>query len=88
MARALFPRCASLHLCPLPSPRSLQPSTYAERARALCPEVHAYPNAREALAGASARAKAGDVVLVAGSLVLVGEVRALAAPGVVTLPPG
>ncbi|HYV47997.1 MAG TPA: folylpolyglutamate synthase/dihydrofolate synthase family protein [Myxococcaceae bacterium] len=88
MARALFPRCASLHLCPLPSPRSLAPAAYAERARALCPDVRAYEGAREALAGASALAPAGDVVLVAGSLVLVGEVRALAAPGVVTLDPG
>jgi len=88
MARALFPRCASLHLCPLPSPRSLAPASYAERARALCPDVRAYPGAREALAGASQLAAAGDMVLVAGSLVLVGEVRALASPGVVTLGPG
>lgn len=80
MARALFPRCASLHLCPLPSPRSLAPAAYAERARTLCPEVQAYASAREALAGASAAAATSDVVLVAGSLVLVGEVRALAGP--------
>jgi dihydrofolate synthase / folylpolyglutamate synthase len=88
MARALFPRCASLHLCPLPSPRSLQPAAYAERARALCPDVRSYPSAREALAGASTQAQPDDVVLVAGSLVLAGEVRALATPGVLTLVPG
>ncbi|HVE82787.1 MAG TPA: folylpolyglutamate synthase/dihydrofolate synthase family protein [Myxococcales bacterium] len=78
MARALFPRFASLHLCPLPSPRSLPPAAYADRARALCPDVRLCPGPAEALAGASGLALAqGGLVLACGSLVLVGAVRAL-----------
>jgi len=88
MALALFPRCASLHLCPLPSPRSLAPAAYADRARALCPDVAEYPSVAEALAGAAARARGDDLVLAAGSLVLVGEARALAGSGVLRLAGG
>ncbi|HEY8209210.1 MAG TPA: folylpolyglutamate synthase/dihydrofolate synthase family protein [Myxococcaceae bacterium] len=81
MARALFPRCASLHLCPLPSPRSLAPSAYAAGAQTLCPDVRTYAGVGEALDGATALAGPDDVVLAAGSLVLVGDVRARLSPG-------
>lgn len=77
MAERLFPRCASLHLCPLPSPRSLHPSAYAARARALCPRVQEHVSVEDALAGARAQAGTEDVLLATGSLVLVGAVRAL-----------
>ena len=86
MARALFPRCASLHLCPLPSPRSLPPAAYADRARALCPHVFTYAGVTEALQGAEAYAGGDGLLLAAGSLLLVGEARARAAEGVLRLP--
>ncbi len=76
MMRALFPRCASVHLTPLDTPRSLPPERYLEEARALCAEVRAHAGLGEALAGASARATEGDVILCAGSLFLVGAARA------------
>lgn len=80
MAERLFPSCASLHLCPLPSPRSLPPSAYAAKARALCPQVAEHGSVEEALDGARQQARGGGgLVLATGSLVLVGAVRALAA---------
>jgi dihydrofolate synthase/folylpolyglutamate synthase len=78
MLRALFGRCASAHLCPVDSPRTLPPARYAQEARALCPEVELYGSAAQALAGARMRAAPGDLVVCTGSLFLVGEVRALA----------
>jgi dihydrofolate synthase/folylpolyglutamate synthase len=76
MMRALFPRCASIHLTPLDTPRSLAPESYLEEARALCADVRAHASLEGALAGARALAMEGDVVLCAGSLFLVGSARA------------
>ncbi|HYH97639.1 folylpolyglutamate synthase/dihydrofolate synthase family protein [Hyalangium sp.] len=76
MMRALFPRCASVHLTPLDTPRSLAPERYLEEASALCSDVRAYASLDEALAGARALAMKGDVILCAGSLFLVGATRA------------
>ncbi len=76
MMRALFPRCASVHLTPLDTPRSLAPERYREEARALCADVRAHANLDDALAGATALAMEGDVVLCTGSLFLVGAARA------------
>jgi dihydrofolate synthase/folylpolyglutamate synthase len=76
MMRALFPRCASIHLTPLDTPRSLAPERYLEEARALCADVRAYASLDDALAGARAQAMEGDVVLCTGSLFLVGAARA------------
>jgi dihydrofolate synthase / folylpolyglutamate synthase len=76
MMRALFPRCASIHLTPLDTPRSLAPERYVEEARALCSDVRAYASLDEALAGVRALAMEEDVVLCTGSLFLVGAVRA------------
>ncbi len=77
MIRTLMPRCASVHLTPVPSPRSLAPERYADEVRELCPEVDLYASPREALKGARARAHPGDVVVGAGSLFLVGALRTL-----------
>lgn len=77
MMRALFPRCASVALTPLPSPRSRAPAEYAELARTLGPEVSVHGSPADALA--AARAHPDGLVLVAGSLVLVGEIRRLLA---------
>ena len=76
MLRALLPACASVHLTPLDTPRSLPPERYLDEARALCAEVSAYPSLNAALAGARVRAAPGDVLLCTGSLFLVGSVRA------------
>ncbi|WP_224247892.1 bifunctional folylpolyglutamate synthase/dihydrofolate synthase [Hyalangium gracile] len=75
MMRALFPRCASVHLTPLDTPRSLAPERYLEEARALCANVRAYASLDEALAGARALVMEDDVLLCAGSLFLVGAAR-------------
>jgi dihydrofolate synthase/folylpolyglutamate synthase len=76
MMRGLFPRCASVHLTPLETPRSLAPERYIEEARALCADVRAYAGLDDALAGAKAAAMEGDVILCTGSLFLVGAIRA------------
>jgi dihydrofolate synthase/folylpolyglutamate synthase len=76
MIRELFPRCASVHLTPLPSPRSLDPQQYFQAAKMLCDRVAAYPSPSEALRAAMAEAKGSDFVLCAGSFFLVGAVRA------------
>jgi dihydrofolate synthase/folylpolyglutamate synthase len=75
MMRALFPRCTSVHLTPLETPRSLAPERYLDEARELCREVRAYASLDEALSGAKARAGEDDVVLCTGSLFLVGAAR-------------
>jgi hypothetical protein len=77
MMRALFPRVASLHLAPLHSPRSKDPSTYEALARTLAPKVACAPSVEVALEQALADAGPRDVVLVAGSLHLVGEALAV-----------
>ena len=76
MLRSLLPACTSVHLTPLQTPRSLAPEHYLTEARALCPDVQAYPSLEAALAGARARAASEDVILCTGSLFLVGSVRA------------
>jgi len=75
MMRALFPRCTSVHLTPLDTPRSLAPEKYLEEARALCADVRPYATLDEALAGARRLATPEDVVLCTGSLFLVGAAR-------------
>jgi folylpolyglutamate synthase/dihydropteroate synthase len=43
----------------------------------MCPEVHLYESPGDALSGARSAAGAEDLVIAAGSLVLVGALRAL-----------
>ncbi len=76
MIQALFPRCASVHLTALPSPRSWEPREHLAAARELCAEVTAYASPAEALEGARRCAGSGQIVA-AGSLVLIGLLRAL-----------
>ncbi|ATB26999.1 bifunctional folylpolyglutamate synthase/dihydrofolate synthase [Melittangium boletus] len=76
MLRALFPACASVHLTPLETPRSLPPERYVDEARSWCADVRAYPSLDAALAGAHSQAASEDVILCTGSLFLVGSVRA------------
>jgi dihydrofolate synthase/folylpolyglutamate synthase len=78
MVKRLFPRCASVDLAAVRSPRSLDPARLEPDARVLCPVVGIHASAGQALAAAKARAAADDVVVCCGSLFLVGELRAQA----------
>ena len=75
MMRRLFPRVAALYLTPIASPRSKAPATYDALARSLNADVTVCDSAADAVAMARARVPAGGVVLIAGSLFLVGQVR-------------
>jgi dihydrofolate synthase / folylpolyglutamate synthase len=77
--RTLLPRCASAALTPLPTPRSLAPETFVALARTLCPVVEVVESPAAGLERARARAGDDGWVLVAGSLYLVGAVKALLA---------
>ena len=78
MLERLLPRCRSASLTPLPTPRSLDPARYLAQARALCPRVDVFPTPADALSAARVRATADDGwMVVAGSLYLVGAVKAL-----------
>jgi dihydrofolate synthase/folylpolyglutamate synthase len=77
MLRALAPRARGLHLVAPRSPRARPPATYRDLAAALVPGVDEHPGAAEAIACARRAAAEGAVVVVAGSLYLVGEARAL-----------
>ncbi|MBI3181302.1 MAG: bifunctional folylpolyglutamate synthase/dihydrofolate synthase [Myxococcales bacterium] len=75
--RALLPLCASVQLAPVKSPRALPPERCLAEAAALCPAVRAHPTPALALAAATELAGEQGLVLVAGSLYLVGELRSL-----------
>lgn len=75
--RTLVPKCASVHLTPVPSPRTLLPERYADEVRGLCPEVELYGSPSEALTGARMRAQPEDLVLCCGSLFLIGTIRTI-----------
>lgn len=77
--RTLLPRCASAALTPLPTARSLDPETFVALARTLCPVVEVVESPAAGLERARARAGDDGWVLVAGSLYLVGAVKALLA---------
>jgi dihydrofolate synthase/folylpolyglutamate synthase len=77
MLRALLPRCGSATFTRVPTPRSLDPAAYVELARSLCPAVGVAPSPAEALARARVLAGPDAWVLIAGSLYLVGAVKAL-----------
>ena len=42
MIESLFPRCTSIHLAPIASPRSVAPREYLAEARALCAQTQSY----------------------------------------------
>ena len=77
MLRMLLPRCASASFTPVPTPRSLDPASYLPLASSLCAVVDVAPSPEEALSRARVRAGPDAWVLVAGSLYLVGAVKAL-----------
>lgn len=70
MMRRLFPRVAAVYLAPLHSSRSRDPKTYEALARTLCSKVTVTESVPAAL---NAAVSEGELVLVAGSLHLVGE---------------
>ena len=75
MLACLLPRMTSVSLTPLDTPRSLPPETYLAAARALVPEIGVFGSPGAALDAAVARARPEEVVLVAGSLYLIGAVK-------------
>ncbi|MDX2015959.1 MAG: folylpolyglutamate synthase/dihydrofolate synthase family protein [Myxococcaceae bacterium] len=76
MMRRLFPLAQRVVLTPLHSPRSKDPASYETFARTLAPDVVQAGSVADALKVAEASADAGGVVVVAGSLHLVGEALA------------
>jgi dihydrofolate synthase/folylpolyglutamate synthase len=77
MLRTLLPRCQSASLTAVPSPRSLDPASYLQLAKTLCPVVDLAPSPEEGLRRARERAGPDGWVLIAGSLYLVGAVQVL-----------
>ena len=75
MMRALFPRVAAVHLAPIASPRSKDPASYEAFARGLNSAVSRHASAEAALEAARASAPPGAIVVVAGSLFLIGQLR-------------
>lgn len=75
----LIPLAGKIHLCPVDTPRALPPGELASCLPAGAPPHEVHGTFDEAFAAALA---GGDPVLVAGSLFLVGEARALLAGGV------
>lgn len=72
------PRARLVVTCPPPSPRAQRAEDVAAAARALgCPAVMATGSVAEALGVALGEARAEDLVLVTGSLYVVGAARAL-----------
>jgi dihydrofolate synthase / folylpolyglutamate synthase len=82
MLEALGARTARLLVaCPAPSPRTLPPEEVAEAGRGLGLEVEIAGSVAEALARAFAVAAPEDLVLVSGSLYVVGAARAALGAG-------
>lgn len=75
MMRRLFPRVDALYLTPVGSPRTKDPNSYLQLARSLNSNVSIYGGAEAALAAARARVPSGGIVVIAGSLFLVGQLR-------------
>src|SRR5258708_39915803 len=77
MISRLFPRCTSVQLVAVPSPRSLQPWECLSEGKQLCSHCEISSSLAEALAAVERRAAPADVILCAGSLYLVGGGRDL-----------
>ncbi len=75
MMRALFPKAQALYLTPIANPRSKDPLTYEALARELNGRVSLHPNAEAALLAARTSSPNDGLVVVAGSLFLVGQLR-------------
>lgn len=75
----VLPKCASVTTTTIPNwPRALPPGELAERVEGLCPVVSVAESQKDALEQAIARCQGDDVVLVCGSLYLVGDLRPMA----------
>ncbi len=76
MIRALFARVSAVTLTPIANPRSRPPEQYLALAQSLNSNVRVASDAATAVNEAKAQSPANGVVIVAGSLFLVGQVRA------------
>ncbi len=75
MMRALFPKVSAVYATALPGPRSKDPQSYETLGRALNAHFSTYGDALAALEAARQNTPAEGVVLVAGSLSLIGLLR-------------
>ena len=75
MAALLFPRCASIHLAPLTHLKARPPEECLPVAQRYCQNSVVCASVEEALQKAMACAKGNALVVVAGSLYLVGQAR-------------
>jgi dihydrofolate synthase/folylpolyglutamate synthase len=80
MAEVLFPRVASVHLVPASSPRGAAADELLSRTRGVRPEATSAPDVEAALALLLKESDPAPII-VAGSLYLVGETRALILSG-------
>lgn len=80
-ALGVGPATALVVACPAPSPRSLPPADVASAARSLGAEADEAPTVAEAVARATAAAAPEDLVVVTGSLYVVGAARRALASG-------
>lgn len=71
---SLLPRAATYYFTRAQIPRALPEEQLAEKARATGLEGHSYPTVAAALQAAKAHARAKDMVVVCGSVFVVGEV--------------
>jgi dihydrofolate synthase/folylpolyglutamate synthase len=77
MLEALVPEVASVWLVAPESPRALAPEAMEAQVRSFGRPVTSCSSLQAALAGARKQAGSGDVVVIAGSLVLIGSAAAL-----------
>ncbi|MCL2313660.1 MAG: bifunctional folylpolyglutamate synthase/dihydrofolate synthase [Proteobacteria bacterium] len=76
MAALLFPRCSHIYLPPLDNLRARPPEECLPVAQRYCPNTQVCPSIGEALERARGEGGENSLVVVAGSLYLVGEARA------------
>ncbi len=76
MLKALLPNCRKLILTRASIDRALPTQTLLEYARTLCPDIEVIDDAGAALKRAVTAAKPGQAICVAGSLYVVGDVKA------------
>ena len=74
MLRILQPYAEKLYLTPLQFPKSLTPQMLSEMSKSLGNSTRVFNNASEAYKTALSESDDGEVVLVTGSLYLVGEI--------------
>jgi dihydrofolate synthase/folylpolyglutamate synthase len=73
MSGCLFPLAASIHLAGIANSRSADPADIAGMHKQFRPRIHIYPDMKKALTAAWSQCSRSGLVVVTGSLYLVGE---------------